>query len=265
MLSAADDPIASARALEVTQSQSINAQFATNRANARSSLSQEEVALTGVQTLIQDVQTIAVAAGNGANSASDRATYANELQGRLDDLIALANSVRRQRRLPVRRLPVDHPCRSSDNTAGVDYHGDQGQVQLQVASSRKVAISDAGSSVFDEHPDRQRHLRHRAPAPPMPAPASISAGTVSDPRQLTGHNYSIDFSVVAGTPAVTTYTRHRPRPPVPPTPVPARRAPYTSGAPITVGGMKFDIPGSPADGDKFSVAAERAASRCLPR
>ena len=31
-----DDPIASSRALEVTQSQEINAQLATNRSNARS-------------------------------------------------------------------------------------------------------------------------------------------------------------------------------------------------------------------------------------
>jgi flagellar hook-associated protein 3 FlgL len=43
-----DDPVASARALEVTQSQSINTQLATNRSNARSSLSQEEVTLDGV-------------------------------------------------------------------------------------------------------------------------------------------------------------------------------------------------------------------------
>jgi flagellar hook-associated protein 3 FlgL len=44
MLSAADDPIAS-RALEVTQSQSINAQFAAT-GKPPAPLSQEEVALT---------------------------------------------------------------------------------------------------------------------------------------------------------------------------------------------------------------------------
>ena len=43
-LTAADDPIASARALEVTQSQSINTQFVTNRSNAKNFLSQEELA-----------------------------------------------------------------------------------------------------------------------------------------------------------------------------------------------------------------------------
>ena len=51
LLAPSDDPIASARALEVTQSQSINAQYSTNRANARSALSQEEVSLNGVQSL----------------------------------------------------------------------------------------------------------------------------------------------------------------------------------------------------------------------
>ena len=37
VLTAADDPIASARALEVTQSQSMNNQFGTNRMNAKTS------------------------------------------------------------------------------------------------------------------------------------------------------------------------------------------------------------------------------------
>jgi flagellar hook-associated protein 3 FlgL len=44
-LTAADDPIATARALEVTQSQSLNTQLATNRANAKGVLSTETTAL----------------------------------------------------------------------------------------------------------------------------------------------------------------------------------------------------------------------------
>lgn len=256
MLSAADDPIAASRALEVTQSQSINAQFASNRQNARSALSQEEVALTSVQTLVQDVQTVVVAAGNGANSASDRATYADDLQGRLDSLISLANSSDGNGGY------LFGGYKSStvpflQTAAGVQYQGDQGQVQLQVAASRTVAISDTGSTVFTSIPTGNGSFVTGA-APANGGSGVISAGTVSDSRQLTGHTYSIDFKVIPGTPAagpvpatpdLTTYTINDVTMGVT---VPAAQ-PYTSGDPISVGGMTFNVSGVPSDTDKFSV------------
>jgi flagellar hook-associated protein 3 FlgL len=247
MLSAADDPVASARALEVTQSQSINAQFATNRANARSSLSQEEVALTGVQQLIQDVQVTAVAAGSGANSASDRATYANELEGRLEDLVALANTSDGLGGYVFSGYKTSTMPFVKTN-AGVAYQGDQGQVQLQVGGARKIAMSDSGSAVFTGIPTGNGAFVTGAGAANT-GTGVISAGTVSDPRQLTGHRYQIDFSA-PGTPPVSSYTITD-MTTVPP--AAAAAVPYVSGDPIKVGGMNFDIKGVPATGDSFSV------------
>lgn len=254
MLSAADDPIASARALEVTQSQAVNAQYGDNRANARSSLAQQEVAVTGVQTLIQDVQTIAVAAGSGANSASDRATYANELQGRLDDLVALANSSDgnggylfagyRSTTMPF-----------VNNNGSIDYQGDQGQVQVQVSSSRKVAINEAGSSIFMGIPTGNGTFATSVGAG-NGGSATISAGVVVDPAQLNNHTYSIAFSVVAGTPTTYTITDQTT---VPPSQVVAG-APYTSDAPITVAGMQFNIGGDVHDGDTFGAQPSQRQS-----
>jgi flagellar hook-associated protein 3 FlgL len=251
MLSAADDPIASARALEVTQSQSINAQFATNRANARSALSLEEGALTSVQQLIQDAQSTAVAAANGTNNASDRATYANELEGRLQDLVALANSTDGNGGYMFsgyRSGTVPFVATS----AGVAYQGDQGQVQLQVGASRKLAINDAGSAVFMDIPAGNGAFATGA-APANAGSALISAGTVADPSQLTGHSYKIDFAVAAA-PAGTNYTITDTTTGATVPPAPANPAqPYVSGAPIKVAGMAFEISGTPANTDTFSV------------
>ena len=66
ILTPADDPVASARALEVSQSKEMNSQFATNRASARSSLSMVEGALQNAGDLLQDIQQLTVNAGNGA-------------------------------------------------------------------------------------------------------------------------------------------------------------------------------------------------------
>ena len=251
MLSAADDPVASARALEVTQSQSINAQFATNRANARASLSQEEVALTGVQQLIQDVQVTAVAAGSGANSASDRATYANELEGRLEDLMALANTSDGIGGYVFSGYKSGTIPFVKTNT-GVAYQGDQGQVLLQVGGTRKIAMSDAGSAVFTGIPTGNGAFVSAAGATKgiiNGGTGVISAVTVSDPAQLTSHRYQIDFSA-PGTPPVSSYTITD-LAAVPTTTT--ALAPYVSGDAIKVGSVSFDIKGAPAVGDSFSV------------
>jgi flagellar hook-associated protein 3 FlgL len=249
LLSASDDPIASARALEVTQSQSINSQFGTNRQNARSSLSQVDVALQGAQTL---VQMIVVAAGNGAFSASDRATYATELEGKLDDLVGVANTADgaggylfsgfRSSQVPYTK-----------NSSGAVYNGDQGQVRLQVASSRQLAITVTGASVFDNIATGNGSFV-TAKAAANTGSGVVSAGTVADATKLTGHQYAIDFDV-SGTPAQTTYTVRdtTTNTAVPPPPAVAAPVPYQSGVPISVDGMTFDIKGAPAQGDSFTI------------
>jgi flagellar hook-associated protein 3 FlgL len=241
MLSAADDPVAAARALEVTQSQSINAQYATNRQAARSALSLEEIALTSVQDLIVDVQSISLAAANGTNSAANRTTYANEVQGRLDDLIALANTSDGNGSYLFGGYKSGARPFVQTN-AGVQYVGDQGQVQLQVGSSRKMAINDAGSAVFGGIASGNGVFM-TAGAGGNTGNGVISGGAVSDPSQLTGHSYQLAFDAAGANYTVTDTT----------TGTTAAPAPYTSGAPIVVAGMRFDIQGVPGAGDKFNV------------
>ena len=257
MLSAADDPIAAARVLEVTQSQSINAQFATNRQNARTALSQEEVALTSVQNLVQDVQQVVVAAGNGANTPSDRKTYADVLQGRYDDLLALANSSDGNGGYLFSGYKSEtEPFVQS--SAGVTYQGDQGQIQLQVGGARRVAINDVGSAIFEGLPTGNGTFATSATAGNTGS-GVISAGTVPDPRLATGHSYNIAFSAPAGGPTTFVVTDATTGATVPAAPADPTRA-FTSGGQIDVDGMRFDIQGTPADGDSFAVQPSQKQS-----
>lgn len=256
MLTAADDPIASARALEVTQSQSVNNQYAINRQNARSSLSQVELALAGTGSLIQDVQTIAVNAGNAALSDTDRAAFATELQGRLDDLLGLANTADgaggylfsgfKSTTLPFTKTAT-----------GAQYNGDQGERKLQVGSSRQVAISDSGSSIFENNITGNGTFVTAA-TPGNTGAGIVSSGSVTNQAALTGHNYQISFAV-SGTPAVTTYSVLDQTTGMPPPGAPAP-LPYQSGQQITFDGMAFDIKGVPANGDSFSVQPSQKQS-----
>ncbi|MFP5394329.1 MAG: flagellar hook-associated protein FlgL [Gammaproteobacteria bacterium] len=253
MLTAADDPIASARALEVTQSQSINTQFATNRQNARSSMSQVELALAGTTSLIQDMQTIATEAGNGALSQADRESLATELEGRLDDLLGVANTADGAGGYLFSGFKSTIQPFSQTST-GAQYHGDQGQRVLQVGSSRQVAVSDSGSSVFENNPTGNGTFVTRAVGANTGS-GIVSGGSVTDAALLTGHNYEVRFAI-AGTPPATTYTVNDTTTGLDVT----AALPFESGKQIAFDGMTFDVEGAPADGDIITVEPSQKQS-----
>ena len=255
ILAASDDPIASARALEVSQSQAVNLQQATNRDNAKSNLSQEEVALASATVLLQDVKTLAVNAGNGGMTQKDRESLATEMEGKLNDMLGVANTSNgeggyvfagfRSTTLPYTLTPT-----------GAAYQGDQGQRVLQVGPTRQLPISDSGFAVFDNNITGNGTFQTGAAAGNYGRGGSgiISPGSVQDPTKLTGHQYQIDFQVVAspspGVQGTTTYTvtdltLNQP--------VTATPQPYVSGQNIAFDGLQFNIQGKPADLDQFTI------------
>jgi len=248
MLTAADDPIASARALEVTQSKSLNNQYATNRSNANSSLALVEGALSDSGDLLMDVQTLVVQAGNGTLSKADRLMIATEIEGRMQDLIGVANTADGSGGYLFSGYKgTTVPFIQTDT--GAVYQGDQGQRKLQVGSSRSVAISDSGSSVFENN--RTGNGSYQTTVGPNNQGTAVAVtGSVSDSSKLTGHNYTLEFKV-SGTPAVTTYSvldgSGTPAGPLP------TNEPYVAGKQITFDGASFSITGEPANGDKFEV------------
>jgi flagellar hook-associated protein 3 FlgL len=248
MLSAADDPVAAARALVVSQSQEMNLQFATNRSNARSSLSMVEGSLQSAGDLLQDIQQLAVNAGNGTMQASDREALATELEGRLADLLGVANSTDGAGGyLFSGYMSTTQPF--GQTPGGAQYNGDQGQRMLQVGASRKIPLSAPGSTIFEGAMTGNGTFQTQA-AGANTGGGVISSGSVTDRTALTGNDYSLSFTVT-GTPAVTTYSVNDTST-TPPTPVLANQ-PYEAGKQIAFGGMSFDIKGAPANGDSFTI------------
>jgi len=244
--SASTDPVAATRALDITQSDAINNQQASSRAAARHTLSLAESTLQGVTTLLQDVRTAAVYAGNGTLNSSDRATLATDLSGRLQELVGLANSTDgvgnylfsgfQSKTQPF----VDTP-------AGMGYFGDDGQRLAQVSATRQMAASDSGADVFMRIRNGNGTFVTQATAGNSGS-GVISAGAVVNPAALTGNNYSISFSMAAG---VSNYSVINTTTGLP---VPGMTAqPYTSGQAIAFDGMRLDIQGAPASGDSFAV------------
>lgn len=142
-----DDPAGSARALDITQSQSMNTQFGVNRQAATNALSETEGVLSSVTSLLLDVKTATIAAGNGALTDSDRGFLATELRGRFDELLGLANARDALGNYLFSGFQTATPA-FVQTAGGVQYQGDQGQRLVRVDTAREMAISQTGTSVF---------------------------------------------------------------------------------------------------------------------
>lgn len=268
ILSPADNPVAAAQALQVTQAQAINTQYGTNNGTAGDSLALEESTLGSITTLLQNVQTTAVSAGDPTLSQSDRATLANEVRGNYQNLLGLANTTdgSGQYLFSGYRGGVRPFSESAPGT--VVYNGDQGQRLIQIGASQQVAVSDAGSEVFQRIPTGNGSFATQAAAGNSGS-GVIDGGTVLDPAKWNAagnsKDYTIKFSVSGGS---TTYdivdnttgkslltgAAAATTGPYPDT--------YTSGSSIDLSqagspafdlGAQVSVSGTPADGDSFTV------------
>lgn len=147
ILSPSDDPIAAARALDVTQAQSLNTQYGRNRQYATDTLTTVEGTLSSVTSLLQDVRDIVIASGNGLLTDNERAFQATALASRFDELLGLANSRDAFGNYVFSGFQTDTPA-FVKTPIGATYQGDSGQQLLQVEATRQMAVSNSGQSVF---------------------------------------------------------------------------------------------------------------------
>ncbi|MCF0016182.1 flagellar hook-associated protein FlgL [Pseudomonas stutzeri] len=149
ILTPADDPVASVRLLQLEQQQNVLSQYNANLTAAKNSLTQEEVTLNSVNTVLQRVRELAVQAGNGGLSAEDRKSIAAELRECEDELLSLMNTrnARGEYLFSGFQGKTQPFVRAADGS--YSYQGDEGQRNLQIASSLNIAISDSGKSIFE--------------------------------------------------------------------------------------------------------------------
>ncbi len=152
ILTPSDDPVAAAQALQVTQAQDINTQYATNQSNAQSSLGLEDSQLASVSDILNQVRTLAVQGANSTLSNSDRASIATQMRASFNELLGIANATDGNGQYLFSGYQGDTQPFSA--TVGGNppstYAGDNGQRLQQVAASRQIPVSDSGNAVFND-------------------------------------------------------------------------------------------------------------------
>ena len=240
ILTPADDPISSARSIELREALSRTQQFDRNAAIAVGRLQQEESALSLAGDVLQRIRELTVQASNATQGNESRRLIGVEVRSQLQQLVKIANQKDGNGAYMFSGTRDDVQPVSQAGSV-FTYNGDDGQRQIQVGEGRTVADGDPGSDVF---------FRVRRGNGDFQALASatntglgiVGNGSLVDPTLYDRDTYTVTFT------APNTYEVRD-----------SSAALVSSGAfqpgdTLAFRGIEFTIDGQPATGDTFTAA-----------
>jgi flagellar hook-associated protein 3 FlgL len=217
----------------------------------RSAITLAESTLGDATSLVQKLRELVITAGNAGYSASDRKSVAQEMRGLREQLFALANA-RDANGTPLFGALGSASAPFTDSSGGVSFNGVAGQ---RASTESSIPGTMDGQAVWMNVASGNGSFA-LSTGTGNTGNLWTNTGQVLTPASLTGHNYTITFSVVG---AATTYsvqdttnipaTTVLPAPAVPPSPNPT----YTPGQAITFDGLSLVANGAPANGDTVQV------------
>lgn len=148
ILTPADDPVASARALDVRQSESLNKQFMNNQSAAEDALRMVEGQLNGAVNVLQYVRDRALEANNASYGPGELKAIAIDVRAQYESLLAVGNARDANGDFLFSGYKSNTQPFSGNPDSGATYAGDQGSRMMQVSSSRFMPISFSGDQVF---------------------------------------------------------------------------------------------------------------------
>ena len=245
ILRPSDDPVASARALEVSQSKSVNSLYAANQGYANDALKLVDSKLDAATDIVTYVRTRAVESGNGTYSSREQAAIGADITQQFDALLGIANSQDSTGDFVFGGYRSNAMPFSGSLAAGVQYQGDQGARTLQISASRNLPITSSGEDIFNT-------IRAGSGSAFALSAAGNTGSALVSGLSLSGyndHNYVVEVGAGPSYQVFDTTTDPSRTSPIAPTVT-------TSGSDTTLafGSVSLSLSGTPASGDEFSVS-----------
>jgi len=243
---ASDDPIGATTIFNLEQQLGLSNRWIANAENAQSFVQQEEVALFGIENVLQRSRELLVNSGNGSFSDSDRQSIAVELEQRLNELVSLSNTrVNGSEYLFSGFKSAVKPV-TTDVTGAFLYNGDQGSRSVEVGSGVSVVTADSGYELFFDIKNGNGDFVTTSAAANT-GTGVISPGSVTDQAAFNPADYQIDFSVTVGGQIQYEVFDATPTSILGP-------VNFVEGDAIAFNSISFEITGTPAAGDSFAIA-----------
>src|SRR5690606_34260409 len=239
LLTPADDPSGSAHALKLHEQIASIERYARHAAQAAPRLAQEEGGLVSSGDSLHRVRELAVQAANATQTPESRQATARELRQIFAGLVDAANSRAANGEFLFAGFRSANQPFLLGPDGRVDYVGDDGQREIELARGRKVAVGDNGRA-FMTIP-RGNGVFVVTPSEANTGTTRVSAADIVDHSALTGEPYTIvmtgpdAYEIVDGDGDVVA------------------TGAYTAGQGIDIAGMRVVLDGEPAAGDLFHI------------
>lgn len=242
ILTPADDPVAAAHVVTISNAQSQIGQYQKNINMVTQRLGQEDTTLSSATNSMQRIRELVVQANGLGLSNSDRASIASEVSQRLSELVGYGNTVDGNGDYLFAGNQASAMPFTMDATGNVTYNGDQSSRQVAISATRSVADSNSGDAVFMSIRNGNGTFATAA-AGTNTGTGTINAGSVTNAATYVPDNFQINFTsattfdVVDTTSGATVLSAQ----------------PYTADSSISFNGISISISGQPATGDSFTV------------
>jgi flagellar hook-associated protein 3 FlgL len=208
----------------------------------RNAMATAESTLGDATGALQTLRDLVISAGNAALSPANRSSIAQQITTLRDQLFGYANK-QDSNGIPLFGGLGSAGAPFTDAASGVVFNGVAGQ---RASTSVSIPALMDGQAVWMDVPTGNGVFTV-GPGGGNTGTGWTDVGQVVNPAALTGHNYTLSFSVVAG---VTTYSVSDT---TSATSV-ATAQPYVDGKAINFDGLSFAAHGVPANGDTVQIA-----------
>jgi flagellar hook-associated protein 3 FlgL len=247
VLTPADDPVASTRILELNQALSLNQTYQRNIELVEGRLSLQDSTLGGINEVTQRIRELAVTAGNGALSADDLSSIADEVEQRLEQLAGLINSQDANGEYLFSGFQGNVEPFQKNVSGAYEYYGDEGRRQVQIDASVTIASTENGFQIFqDVKAESNTFYTVASASNQAQPPGQISAGLIIDQEEYDAF-YPEDLVVEFTSPTQYSVRERSTGRSL------LSNVTYQENQPIVVKGIQFEVSGSPTTGDAFFV------------
>lgn len=173
-----DDPVGSAKVLEVRTDKVNNDQFQNNAKLAEAFLNNTDHALEDLSEVIMRAKEIAIGQSSSASSTPEtRLGVAEEINQLLQRAVTTGN-----RRIGDRYLFGGYKSTTPPVDAEGRYHGDQGEMMIEIGREVYIGMNIPGIEAFNTQPEGSNDFRMQNPEKERSEPTRRLASESSEPQ-----------------------------------------------------------------------------------
>ncbi len=247
--SPADDPVAAAQVLLISERVAASTQYDRNAGLADLHLSQQESAVASANDALQRIRELTIRGRTSTLTAADRHFIATEMRQRLDEMTSLANSRNSAGEFIFAGSLVDTQAFTVDAAGSTVYNGDQTTRDIRISEFRSITEGFTGSEAFMSIRNGNGTYVTDLAATNTGSGQMVPAGVV-DKSLYEAHDFRISFTsptsfdVIDDSLGATVLAAQ----------------PYSDGAAITFNGIQLSITGTPNTGDEFLIGPSQHQS-----